>query len=70
MQIIKTETRKVKPTKLANGTVYTWGGEHSFYLACADGLAVCLNTGIVTSRVKTNNNREVRVVSGAFHAED
>lgn len=71
MQIIKAPSVAApKAVDLPNGTVYTWGDESFFYMACSGGKAVCLNTGFLTERVDTHRDRGVRVVKGAFHAED
>lgn len=72
MRIIRPEAVKPHqaiPTELPSGTVYTWGSEVHFYLACDEGRAVCLNNGWLLPRVMTNNNEPVRIVAGAFHAE-
>lgn len=71
MQIIKVPgVAARKAVDLPNGTVYTWGDERYFYMACSDGKAVCLNTGVLAERSDTYRDQGVRVVKGAFHAED
>lgn len=59
-----------RPTELFPGTVYTWGREEFFYMACHGGLSVCLNHGRTLKTVAINGNCPVRIVKGAFHVED
>lgn len=71
MQVIKAPSVAApRAVELPNGTVYTWGDESYFFMVCSNGKAVCLNTGQMTEHVSTHRDQGVRVVKGAFHAED